>query len=81
MSDIVKNKDTLNFVMDFVDGDNRTLTVDNPKATITGAQVKSFGNYIKNNSVVLGDKAGAAFSKISSAKVVHATTTYFDLGT
>ena len=79
MADVVKTKGILSLVASFTDGDDRTITVDNPAATVTGAQVNALGTIAKNNKVLIGDKAGADFKEFKSAKRSSQTTTYYDL--
>ena len=50
MADVVKTKGILSLVASFTDGDDRTITVDNPAATVTGAQVNALGTIAKNNN-------------------------------
>ncbi len=79
MADITKTKGTLQLVAEFTDGDDRTITVDNPKATLTAAEINAVSAYAKNNNILLGDKAGADFSRFKSAKKIAQTTKYLDL--
>lgn len=79
MADVVKTKNVLQFVQAFTDGDDRTFTIDNPKASVTGAEINELSDFIRANNIVLGDKAGADFSHIKSAKIIEGTTIYFDL--
>lgn len=73
---------TLSMVAEFADGDDRTITVDNPDnsnaASLTAA-VDSLGAYCQTNQIFLGDKTGANFTKFRSAKVVTKTKTVLDL--
>ena len=79
MADITKTKGTLQLVAEFTDGDDRTITVDNPKATLTAAAINAVATYAKNNNILIGDKAGADFSRFKSAKKIAQTTKYLDL--
>ena len=80
MADVVKNKNTLQMVVDFADGDNRTISVDNPNTAINlGAGIASVAAYIKDNNILLGDKNQANCQGISEAKIIRGTTTYLDL--
>lgn len=80
MADIVKQKSTLSMVAEFTDGDDRTLTVDNPNTAINlAACVNSLGSYAKDNEIIVGDKAGADFVRFRSAKITNSATTYLDL--
>lgn len=79
MADITKTKGTLQLVAEFTDGDDRTITVDNPKATLTAAEINAVSAYAKTNNILIGDKAGADFSRFKSAKKIAQTTKYLDL--
>ena len=80
MADIVKTKSTLSIENEFADGDTRTINVENPNTAINLASaVKSLGAYAKTNQVILGDKTGAAFTRIKAAKLINRSTTYLDL--
>lgn len=79
MADIVKNISSLQLVTAFTDGDDRTITVDSPKASLGAEQINELSDYIRTNGILLGDKAGADFSKIKTARIINGTTTYFDL--
>lgn len=85
MADITINKNVLKIVASFADDDDRTLTVDNPAASITAgdsissAAIQDLSNFIRQNQIIVGDKNSADFTRIKSAKVINGTTTYFDL--
>lgn len=49
---------------EFTDEDTRSITLPNPKATITAAEVIAAQTAASN--VLIGDKAGASFSKFKS---------------
>lgn len=78
MADIIKEKNVLSLEMEFADGDTRTLTIDNPKETLGAAAINSLASYAVNNKLIVGDKAGANFTRFKTAKVTHGTTTYLD---
>lgn len=67
MADTIKNEVTLQAVMNFGDGDTRTISVNEPQDSITSAQIEDLSDYIAANQVFIGDKAGAPFVKISKA--------------
>ena len=85
MADITINKNVLKIVAGFADDDDRTLTVDNPAASIaagdsiSSAAIQDLSNFIRQNQIIIGDKNSADFTRIKSAKVINGTTTYFDL--
>ena len=79
MADVVKTSGTLQIVAEFVDEDDRSITLDNPKATITAAEVNALSSFIKTNGILIGDKDGADFSRVKSAKKIQSTVKYLDL--
>lgn len=80
MADKIISSSTLNMVAGFADGDDRTISLENPNTAIDlAAQVANLGTYLKANQIVAGDKAGADFTKFKSAKIVNKTITKFDL--
>ena len=79
MADIIKTKNVLTNVFSFADGDTRTLNLDNPNDSITAADVQAWGDFAKNNNLILGDKAGAVLEGIISSKILERTETTLDL--
>lgn len=82
MADKVTNSNVLTMVAGFADGDDRTITLDNPKGDLdfmtTGVQ--TLAEFIKENNIILGDKTGAGYSRMKSAKVSTKRVTHLDLG-
>lgn len=82
MADLVKTKSALQMVAEFVDNDDRAITLDNP-ASLTTAQfadsINAVGDYIKTNNVIIGDKEGANFLRFKSAKKIVTTSIIYDL--
>ena len=74
MADVSKVSSVLSLEMEFADGDTRTINLDNPKATVTAAGINSLGAYAAENGLVIGDKAGAAFTRFKSAKTINKST-------
>lgn len=85
MADVTVQKNVLSLTAAFTDGDDRTITIDNPAASIaagdsiSSAAIKDLSDFIRKNQVILGDKAKADFTRIGAAKVTKGTTVYFDL--
>lgn len=67
----------------FVDGDTRTITLKNPKATIETSEITALETLIKNGdgttSILIGDKYGSDFKQIWEVRKTSKTTTEFDL--
>ena len=74
MADKVKTVKQLKLVAQFADDDDRTISLDDPKSTLTGAQIKAV-----SGSALIGDKAAAAFTKWKSAHILEQTVVYLDL--
>lgn len=79
MADKVTTTKTLKIVTKYVDGDTRTIDVDNPKADLTAAQINAVGAIAKANNLLLGDKNGADFLEFDTAKVIEKEHTVLDL--
>lgn len=77
--DITKQEAELKVEMDFVDGDTRSFSVANPKATIAAADIESLSSYIADNNLLIGDKNGAAFNRINKATRILKTKRYLDI--
>lgn len=79
MADTIKSSSELKLESYYSDGDTRTLTVDNPKANITAADINAVATVAKNTQAILGDKGGADFVRFNSAKKTTATRIELDL--
>ena len=76
MADIVKQTDTLKLLAGFADEDDRTITLSNPKANITSAEIHALAELA--TPVLIGDKYGAAFTRFKSATYVTKAETTLD---
>lgn len=79
MADVIANEETMKFELYFVDGDTRTLTIKNPKATIEASEFQELNQFLQSTNALIGDKTGATFGKITQATRVNKSTTYFDI--
>lgn len=73
MPDIIITKNQLKILAGFVDEDDRTITLDDPKENITWSDMENIATLA--NNVLIGDKFGAQFSRIKEAKYLETTTT------
>lgn len=81
MADKTTTTETVQIMAEFADGDTRTLSIENPSsAESIGAAVYNLQTFLQNNSVLLGDKAGAAFSRFAYANMLIKTKSVLDLG-
>ena len=67
----------IKLVAGFVDGDERTLRFNNPKSTITAAQIEALN--ASASAVLIGDKYGAPFNMFLDAEIVDKVVTDLDL--
>ena len=79
MADTVKSSSELKMVYDFYDGDDRTMTLSNPRSDLTVTQIKAVGTLAATTHPIIGDKGGAACVGIKSAKTLQKTVTNLDL--
>ena len=78
-NDIVTSTREGKLVVKFYDGDDRTLTIDNPKTNLTATQVNAFVASIVADKPILGDKAGADPVGANSFKIIEKTDRKLDL--
>lgn len=79
MADTVTASSILKTKFYFVDGDDRTINIKNPKSTITSSDIQGLETWMQTNQPLVGDKMGAAFGKIMSATHVATTTRELDI--
>lgn len=77
MADTFKTTKQLKLVAGFSDGDERTLSIDNPAATVSAAAISALDSLAAG--VIIGDKYGAAFTKFKDAGIYETTTVYLDI--
>lgn len=77
MADTSSTSKSLKLLAGFTDEDDRTLTFDNPIASITSAQINNLNQYAAN--VLIGDKYAAPFSRFKTAKIVETEIINYDL--
>lgn len=71
MATTITNYSKLRLLAGFVDEDDRTITLENPRDNITESDIQS----LPADGVLIGDKYGAEFSRFKSAAYVRGTTT------
>lgn len=79
MADTISSAEELKIENLFVDGDTRTITLKNPKATITTAEITALNALMQNSQIILGDKWGGAFGRIASVKRVTTERTKLEV--
>lgn len=82
MADTITSTRTVSMTVEFTDGDTRTLTQNNPKpnAEALVTAINDFSNYCRTNNILIGDKAGGSYSRITEATIINRSTTNLDLG-
>lgn len=75
--DIQTTKNTLQLVAEFIDGDTRTITLDNPRSSLTAADIDNLNPVMIAGLV--GDKAGAQFYRWKTAAKVNKVVTELDV--
>lgn len=71
MADTITTTKSLTIIAEFDDGDNRSISIDNPRNGITWENIRTINTYAAN--VLIGDKNKSKFNRISSA---HTTERY-----
>lgn len=79
MADQVSTSNELKFETMFVDGDTRTFNVKAPKSNVSQQEIAALNAYMQTNNIMVGDKYGGRFGKITKATVVDKTTVTLDL--
>lgn len=79
MADTVARSNELKFETMFVDGDTRTFNVKSPKSNVSQTEIAALNTYMQTNNIMVGDKYGGRFGKITSATTVDKTTVTLDL--
>lgn len=79
MPDTLSSSNELKIENLFVDGDTRTITLKNPKTTITSAEITALNAIMQSSQILIGDKWGGAFGRITSVKKVTKESQKLDL--
>lgn len=79
MADTVSYSNELKIEALFVDGDTRTFNVKNPKTNIAQSDIGALNTFMQTNNILVGDKYGGRFGRISQAAKVNKTTVNVDL--
>ena len=79
MADKVTSENSLKLDFAFYDGDNRVVSIDNPRSDVTVAQLLAVGTSAKTTNAIIGDKDGAVCVGLKGAKKISKVTTNLDL--
>ena len=77
MADKISTSTTLKIVAGFSDGDERTISIENPKPTVTAADIKALDSLA--GGVIIGDKYGAPFTTFKDAGIYETTKVVLDI--
>lgn len=77
MADKVSTNYQLKIVAGFADGDERTISYENPRSNLTAADIKALDSLAAG--VLIGDKYGAAFSTFKDAGVYTISKVELDI--
>lgn len=78
MADQVKDTTSLKLDFLFVDGDTRSLTLKNPKSTVSTSDIESLQTFMRTSNVVIGDRDGGTFGRIDKVTKVTERKVYLD---
>lgn len=77
MADTTKESYSLKLVAGFTDGDERTISLDNPRQGLTSADIRAIDSLAAG--VLIGDKYQAPFQTFKDAGYQRTTVTNLDL--
>lgn len=77
MADTSKESYVLKLVAGFTDGDERTISIDNPKSGLTSDQIRALDSLAAG--VIIGDKFGAPFQTFKDAGYQRSVVVSLDL--
>lgn len=81
MADTVQYSQDLKIEAMFVDGDTRTFSIKDPKSNVSQSEIAELNEYMQTNNVLIGDKYGGRFGKLTTATVVDKSVVTLDLET
>lgn len=79
MADTTSQTQELKIESMFVDGDTRTFNIKSPKSNISQSDIAELNTYMQTNNILVGDKYGGRFGKITQASTIDKTTVTLDL--
>lgn len=79
MADKITITNTLRVETIYTDADTRTFNLPNPKAGLSSADITALSDYLAENNLLIGDKTGAQFGRITKATKVSKETTLLDI--
>ena len=77
MADVTKSEKTLSITGEFTDGDDRKITMPNPRNNLTWADIEALN--ASASAVLIGDRAAANFYRFKDAEITERSVTTYDL--
>ena len=81
MADTFQTSYELQFANLFTDGDTRTFKLKNPKDEISTNEIEALNTFMQDSNIIVGDKYGGRFGRLTYASTVDKTTVNLDLET
>ena len=78
-ADTITSSSTGNLVVNFYDGDTRTVTIDEPRDDLTATEINAFVDDMKASQPLVGDKTGASITGAQKFTIVDKVDVKFDL--
>lgn len=79
MADTTSTSNELKIEALFVDGDTRTFSIKNPKYDLGSSEIAALNTLMQTNNILVGDKYGGRFGKLTKATTVEKSTTKLDI--
>lgn len=79
MADTVSYSNELKMEALFVDGDTRTFSIKNPRTNLSESDITTLNSFMQENNILVGDKYGGRFGRLTNAETVNKTTVTVDL--
>lgn len=79
MADKITITNTLSVETIYTDADTRTFNLPNPRADLSSADITNLSDYLAENNLLIGDKTGAQFGRITKATKISKETTLLDI--
>lgn len=79
MATTVTTTQNLNLDCYFVDGDTRTVTIKDVPDVIDSSAISDLNTFIQTNNLLIGDKTGATFGRITKGTRIRKITTNLDI--
>lgn len=78
-ADTITSEQELQIKANFGEDDNRTINVPQARSDIETSEIVELETWVRANNVLVGDKAGAAFTDFESAILLNTTRHKLDL--